>query len=135
MLITDGRKVVEIEIRTTGKNGRNVPRDITAQLILNDEWRHDNIIGMWIIDDVDYCISQVKDIMNGKGDWTNEDLISDAELTINPITQKTNDFSVSQLIGICHLARNQIVNYSITAEELDMYTEIEDIATSILLGN
>lgn len=133
MLITDGRKVVEIEIRTI-EDDYTRGQDITEDLIIDDDWTYNRDLDMWIIDDVDYCISQVKDMMDGKGDWTDEDPILDAELTINPITQKTDDFSVLQLITIIQLAREKSFKVE-SYEAMGQYLEIAEIAESILLGN
>lgn len=133
MLITDGRKVVEIEIRTIEDDFRR-GQDITKDLIIDDDYTYNRVIDMWIIDDVDYCISQVKDMMDGKGDFADEDPILDAELTINPITQKTDDFSVLQLIAIIQLAREKAVKTE-SYEVEQQYFKIAEIAESILLGN
>lgn len=133
MLITDGKKVVEIEIRTI-EDDFSRGQDITADLIIDDGWDYNRDLDMWIIGDVDYCISQVKDLMDGKGDWADEDPILDAELTINPINQKTDDFSVLQLITICQLAREKSFKVE-SYEAMEQYLEIAEIAESILLGN
>ena len=133
MLITDGRKVVEIEIRTIEDDFRR-GQDITADLIIDDDYTYNRDLDMWIIGDVDYCITQVKDMMDGKGDWADEDPILDAELTINPITQKTNDFSVLQLIVIFQLAREKSFKTE-SYEAMEQYLKIAEIAESILLGN
>ena len=135
MLITDGRKVVEIEIRTI-EDDYTRGQDITQDLIIDDGYTHNRLVvaDIWIIDDVDYCISQVKDMMDGKGDWTDEGPILDAELTINPITQKTDDFSAHQLITIIQLAREKSFKVE-SYEAMEQYVEIAEIAESILLGN
>lgn len=133
MLITDGRKVVEIEIRTIEDDYTRV-QDTIEDLIIDDAYTYNRDIDMWIIDDVDYSITQVKDMMDGKGDWTDEGPILDAELTINPITQKTNDFSVLHLITIIQLAREKSFKTE-SYEAMKQYLEIAEIAESILLGN
>ena len=133
MLITDGNKVVEIEIRTL-EDDFTRGQDITADLIVDDGWTYNDSIDMWIIGDVDYCISQVRDMMDGKGDWADEDPILDAELTINPITQKSDDFSVLQLITIINLAREKSFKTE-RYDTMEQYLEIAEIAESILLGN
>lgn len=133
MLITDGRKVVEIEIRAMEDDYRK-GQDITGDLIIDDGYEYNRDLDMWIIGDVDYCISQVKDMMNGEGDWADDGPILDADLTINPITQKTDDFSVSQLITIFQLAREKSFEVE-SYEAMEEYLEIAEIAESILLGN
>ena len=95
MLITDGRKVVEIEIRAIEDDYRK-GQDITKDLILDDGYTYDRVTDMWIIGDVDFCVEQVKDMMDGKGDWADDGQILDAELTINLINSKTDEFSVAQ---------------------------------------
>lgn len=133
MLITDKKKVVEIEIRAIEDDYRK-DQDITQNLILDDGYTCDRVTGMWLINDVDYCVSQVKDMMDGKGDWADDGPILDAELTINLINSKTDDFSVAQLMAICNLAREGLLRANSSKDE-DMYLDIEDIAMSMLLGN
>lgn len=133
MLITDGKKVVEIEIRTIEDDYQR-GQDITKNLIIDDGYEYNRDLDMWIIDDVDYCVSQVKDMMDGKGDWADDDPILDAELTINPITQKSDDFTVSQLIIIFNLAREKSFNVE-SYDAIEQYLQIAETAESILLGD
>lgn len=133
MLITDGRKVVEIEIRAMEDDYRK-GQEITGDLIIDDGYEYNRDLDMWIIDDVDYCISQVKDMMDGKGDWADDGPILDADLTINPITQKTVDFTVLQLITINQLAREEAFKVE-SYDAMEQYLQIADIAESILLGD
>lgn len=133
MLITDGRKVVEIEIRAIEDDYRR-GQDITEDLIIDDGYTYNRDLDMWIIGDVDFCVEQVKDMVDGQGDWLYDGPMTDVELTINPIRQKSEDFTPEQLMLICKLAREAMLKAK-TLPEMDMYTEIEDIATSILLGN
>lgn len=133
MLITDGKKVVEIEIRAMEDDYRK-GQDITENLIIDDGYEYNRDLDMWIIGDVDYCVSQVKDMMNGEGDWADDGPILDADLTINPITQKSDDFTVSQLITIFQLAREKSLKVE-SYEAMEEYLKIAEIAESILLGN
>lgn len=134
MLITDGKKVVEIEIRNVSQDPYHLWQDITQDLILDDGYKYDRVIDMWIIRDVDFCVEQVKDMVHGKGDWKDDGAIEDVELTINPINSKTDDFSVAELMTICHLARDKAIGAK-SVVDMNMYTDIEDIAMSMLLGN
>lgn len=134
MLITDGKKVVEIEIRNVSQDPYHLWQDITQDLILDDGYKYDRVIDMWIIQDVDFCVEQVKDMVYGKGEWKDDGPITDVELTINQINSKTDDFSVDELITICHLARDKAIAAK-SLEDMNMYTGIEDIAMSMLLGN
>lgn len=133
MLITDGRKVVEIEIRAMEDDYRK-GQDITGDLIIDDGYEYNRDLDMWIIDDVDYCVEQVKDMVDGQGDWLYDGPMENVDLTINPIRQKSEDFTPAQLLAICHLAREAMLKAK-DLPEMDMYTEIEDTAMSILLGN
>ena len=134
MLITDGRKVVEIEIRAIDNETYRRGQDITGDMIVDSGWKHDEVTDMWIIGDVDFCVEQVKDMVYGQGDWLDDGPMEDVDLTINPIRLKSEDFMPGQLIAICQLAREAMLKAK-TFPEMYLYTEIEDIAMSILLGN
>lgn len=134
MLITDGRKVVEIEIRAIDNETYRRGQDITADMIVDNGWKHDEVTDMWIIGDVDFCVEQVKDMVDGKGDWLDDGPMEDVELTINPIRLKSEDFTPCQLMLICQLAREAMLKAK-TFPEMYICTDIEDIAMSILLGN
>lgn len=134
MLITDGRKVVEIVIKAMDKDTYRLGQDITEDLILDDGYKHDEVTDMWVIGNVDFCIEQVKDMVYGQGDWLYDGPMEDVDLTINPIRQKAEDFTPDQLMAICHLAREAMLKAE-TLPEMDMYTEIECTAMSMLLGN
>lgn len=134
MLITDGRKVVEIVIKAMDKDTYRLGQDITADLIIDSGWKHDETTDMWVIGNVDFCVEQVKDMVDGQGDWLYDGPMDDVDLTINPIRQKSEDFTPAQLLAICHLAREAMLKAK-DLPEMDMYTEIEDTAMSILLGN
>lgn len=132
MLITDGRKVAEIRAINNGTYRRG--QDITPDMILGRDWKYDSVTDMCIIGDVDFCVEQIKDMVHGQGDWLHDGPMDNVELTINPIHQKSEDFTPEQLMVICRLARGATLKAD-TSSEMDIYTEIEDIATSILLGN
>lgn len=133
MLITDGNKVVEIEIRAMEDDYRK-GQDITGDLIIDDGYKYNRDLDMWIIGDVDFCVDQVKDMVYGQGDWVDDGPMDNVELTINPIRQQSEDFTPKQLMAICHLAREAMLKAK-DLPEMDMYTEIEDTAMSMLLGN
>lgn len=118
MLITDGKRAVEIKITITDPSYAR-PRDITEDLIITDEFKYLSHANIWHVKNIDHCVDQATQI--GK---------LDLELKISPIEPKC--FTVSQLINICYLADKEMRS-SVSGKEF-MYAWIKETAIEMLSG-
>lgn len=67
MMMTDGRRTVEIEMRTW--DGNNYSPDWSVDFFSAP---YDEEKEMYVVEDVGYCIEQAEDWKNGIGDYVEE---------------------------------------------------------------
>ena len=67
MIMTDGRRTVEIEMRTWDGNNYSPDWSVDFFSVPYDEEKE-----MYVVEDVDYCIEQAEDWKNGIGDYVEE---------------------------------------------------------------